>query len=150
MLSTPLSFPAKPPTLPSWMNSFSSLNNLLQQVLLAPTCHKQGQKTQRSLSYCGAQDSNPGSSSCQICSSNPSACCLGSSLHDGPARLHIMGPSSAVGHAGPGWTWWGEEETVRRALTELGFGSQLSSRFGCSWGPCSWREKEVGQGCHPW
>lgn len=69
---------------------------------------------------------------------------------DGPEMLHIMGPGSGLGHARPASAWLGEEGKAGRALTELGFGGRLSSSFGCSWGPRSWRGREVGQGCHPW
>lgn len=80
----------------------------------------------------------------------PLVCCLGDlPACSGPESLHIVGPSSRLGHAGPACAWWGEEGKPGTALTELGFGGQLSSRFGGTRGPCSWMEREGVSACQP-
>lgn len=143
--STPLSFPAETPTLPSWMKRTPVLHfphlilptNFCSRCSQHPHVIREDKKLERSLSYCGAQDSNLVFLTSNLLLLQP-LCLLPwgpPSLPGGTGRLHIVGLS--LGHTRPAWAWWGEEGKASGALTELGFGSCLSSRFGCSWSPCS-------------
>lgn len=51
----------------------------------------------------------------------PLACCFGDlPACSGPESLHIVGPSSRLGRAGPACTWWGEEGKARQGTHGAG------------------------------